>query len=84
MMVFRQRTITADDLLYSIVLWKLFGEYVIVRPVITTREQAMRCLILSLLAAADRLPIGILQSLGHFGVRDSSRSTTRRPAWTPR
>ena len=68
MMVFRQRTITSDDLLYSIVLWKLFGEYVIVRCVIKTREQAMRCLILSLASCAIVCFIGILQSLGHFGV----------------
>ena len=64
----RQRAITTDDLLYSIVLWKLLAEYVIVRTVITTREQAMRCLKLSLLAAAVVCAVGILQSLGHFGV----------------
>jgi hypothetical protein len=68
MMVFRQRTINSDDLLYSIVLWKLFGEYVIVRSVVKTREQAMRCLILSLASCAIVCFIGILQSLGHFGV----------------
>ncbi len=68
MMVVRQRAITTDDLLYSIVLWKLLVEYVIVRTVITTREQAMRCLKLSLLAAAIVCLIGILQSLGHSGV----------------
>jgi putative peptidoglycan lipid II flippase len=64
MMTVRQRAITTDDLLYSIVLWKLLAEYVIVRTVITTREQAMRCLKLSLLAAAIVSAIGILQSLG--------------------
>ena len=41
--------------LYSIVLWKLLAEYVIVRTVITTREQTMRCLKLSLLGACRRL-----------------------------
>jgi putative peptidoglycan lipid II flippase len=68
MMVVRQRAITTDDLLYSIVLWKLLAEYVIVRTVVTTREQAMRCLKLSLLATAIVCAVGILQSLGHFGV----------------
>jgi putative peptidoglycan lipid II flippase len=68
MMAVRQRAITADDLLYSIVLWKLFAEYVIVRMAITTREQALRCLKLSLLATAIVCAIGIVQSLGHFGV----------------
>jgi len=67
-MAVRQRAIMTDDLLYSIVLWKLVAEYVIVRAAITTREQAMRCLKLSLLAAAVVCAIGILQSLGHFGV----------------
>jgi putative peptidoglycan lipid II flippase len=64
MMVVRQRAITLDDLLYSIVLWKLIAEYVIVRTVITTREQAMRCLRLSLVAGAIVSAFGIAQSLG--------------------
>ena len=68
MMVYRQRAITSDDLLYSIVLWKLFAEYVIVRTVIKTREQALRCLKLSLAACAIVCFIGVLQSLGHFHV----------------
>ena len=68
MMVVRQRTISSDDLLYSIVLWKLFGEYVIVRTVITTREQAMRCLWLSMLAAGVVCGVGIMQSLHLAGV----------------
>jgi murein biosynthesis integral membrane protein MurJ len=68
MMVVRQRQITSDDLLYSIVMWKLIAEYVIVRIVITTREQAMRCLVLSLVSAAIVSIFGILQALGHFGV----------------
>jgi len=64
MMVVRQRAISTDDLLYSIVLWKLLAEYVIVRTAITTREQAMRCLVLSLLTSAVVCAIGIAQSLG--------------------
>jgi putative peptidoglycan lipid II flippase len=68
MMKVRQRATTTDDLLYSIVLWKLMAEYVIVRTVITTREQAMRCLKLSLVTAAIVCAIGILQSLGLHSV----------------
>ncbi|MDX6395287.1 MAG: putative peptidoglycan lipid flippase [Streptosporangiaceae bacterium] len=68
MMVARQRQITPDDLLYCIVIWKLLGEYVIVRATITTREQAMRCLVLSMISAAIVSAIAILQSLGLFGV----------------
>ncbi len=68
MMVVRQRAIGGDDLLYCIVIWKLLAEYVIVRSVISTREQAMRCLVLSMLTAAVVCAIGIAQSLGLFGV----------------
>jgi murein biosynthesis integral membrane protein MurJ len=68
MMVVRQRSISGDDLLYSIVLWKLFAEYVIIRTVVTTREQAMRCLWLSLIAASIVSGVGIMQVLHFPGV----------------
>jgi putative peptidoglycan lipid II flippase len=68
MMLVRQRPVSTVDLLYCIVLWKLFVEYVIVRSVISTREQAMRCLVLSMAAAAIVGFIGIVQSLGVAGV----------------
>jgi peptidoglycan biosynthesis protein MviN/MurJ (putative lipid II flippase) len=64
MMLVRQRPITSDDLLYSIVLWKLFAEYVIVRAAITTREQALRCLVLLMVAAAVVSLVGITQAGG--------------------
>jgi len=67
-MVVRHRPISTDDLLYSIVIWKLLAEYVIVRVVISTREQATRCLVLSMAAAAIVCVIGIVQSLGLAGV----------------
>jgi peptidoglycan biosynthesis protein MviN/MurJ (putative lipid II flippase) len=68
MMLVRQRTITEVDLLYSIVLWKLLAEYIIVRSVISTREQAMRCLWLSMAAAAVVGFIAIVQAVGVAGV----------------
>jgi putative peptidoglycan lipid II flippase len=68
MMLFRQRQITGEDLLYSIVLWKLFAEYVIVRAAISTREQAMRCLVLLLVSTAIVSVIGMAQALGVAGV----------------
>ncbi|MDR0342174.1 MAG: hypothetical protein LBI49_03520, partial [Nocardiopsaceae bacterium] len=67
-MAVRQRPVSGDDLLYAIVLWKLLAEYAIVRTVITTREQAMRCLVLSLLAAAVPCAIAIAQDLHVAGV----------------
>lgn len=68
MMVVRERAIQMDDLLYSLVIWKLMAEYIVVRSVISTREQAMRCLWLSMLAGAVVCLVGIMQSLGKFGV----------------
>src|SRR5262249_37009088 len=61
MMVVRQRQITMDDLLYGIVIWKLLAEYVIVRTVITTPEQAKRCLVLLMASTAILCIIGIAQ-----------------------
>ncbi|MBO0771109.1 MAG: hypothetical protein J2P35_06585 [Actinobacteria bacterium] len=67
-MVVRQRPVSGEDLLYAIVLWKLLAEYAIVRTVISTREQAMRCLVLSLLAAAVPCAVAIAQDLHVAGV----------------
>jgi len=69
MMVARQRAITTDDLLYAIVTWKLLAEYVIVRSVIITSEQVMRCLWLSMWSGAIVSLVGILQALHLFGVQ---------------
>ncbi len=68
MMAVRQRAITSSDLLYCIVIWKLLAEYVIVRSAISTREQAMRCLVLSMVSAAIVCVVAILQSLSLLGV----------------
>ena len=76
MMVVRQRPITADDLLYAIVLWKLFAEYVIVRLAVTTREQAMRCLVLLLVSGAIVSLIGMAQALGVGPVNAFLNKTT--------
>lgn len=79
-MAVRQRPISTDDLLYCIVLWKLLAEYVIVRSVISTREQAMRCLVLSMVAAAIVGVIGIVQSLGLAGVPGLLAQYTSSPS----
>ena len=68
MMVGRQRAIQNDDILYSIVLWKLTAEYIVVRSVVVTREQAMRCLALFMASAAIVCVVGILQTMNKFGV----------------
>ena len=79
MMAVRQRPISTDDLLYCLVLWKLLAEYVIVRSVVSTREQAMRCLVLSMAAAAIVGVIGIMQSLGLAGVPGLLATYTSSP-----
>jgi hypothetical protein len=68
MMVVRQRAIASDDLQYCLVIWKLLAEYVIMRSVVKTREQALHCLVLSMAAAAVVCVIGMLQALHLFGV----------------
>jgi hypothetical protein len=64
----RQEPITQDDLLYSLVLWKLLGIYVIVRAAVSTDRQVRRCLWISVGAASVVALIAILQSLSLFGV----------------
>jgi murein biosynthesis integral membrane protein MurJ len=80
MLAVRQRPISTDDLLYCLVLWKLLAEYAIVRSVISTREQAMRCLVLSMAAAAIIGVIGIVQSLGLAGVPGLLATYTSSPS----
>ncbi|HEY1918963.1 MAG TPA: lipid II flippase MurJ [Streptosporangiaceae bacterium] len=63
MMLGRGRQIQGTDLLYAIVIWKLVSEYAIVRTAITTREQVMRCLWLSMWSSALVSIIGVLQTL---------------------
>ncbi len=67
-MMVRQETITQDDLLYSLVMWKLLGIYVIVRVAVSTDEQIRRCLWLSMAVASIVALIAIMQSLSLFGV----------------
>ena len=67
-MTIRQEAISQDDLLYSLVLWKLLGIYVIVRFAVTTDLQVRRCLWLSVAAASLVALVAILQSLSLFGV----------------
>ena len=67
-MMVRAEPISKDDLLYSLVLWKLLGLYAIVRFSVTTDRQVRRCLRLSVAAACIVAALAILQSLGKFGV----------------
>jgi murein biosynthesis integral membrane protein MurJ len=68
MMLARHREITADDLQYTIVLWKYLAVYFIIRFSVSTEKQAYWCIGLSMAAACIVCVIGILQSLDLFGV----------------
>lgn len=67
-MMLRSETISKDDLLYSLVLWKFLGLYAIVRFSVTTDQQIRRCLRLSVAVACVVAVLAILQSLEKFGV----------------
>jgi hypothetical protein len=69
-MAARGRPITADDVLYSLVLWKLLGVYWIVRAAVRTSQQVRRCLLVSLAAASVVAVVGVLQGHDLLGVRD--------------
>ncbi|GAA0558301.1 hypothetical protein GCM10010172_46690 [Paractinoplanes ferrugineus] len=68
MMAARGREIIADDLQYAIVLWKYLAVYFIIRFSLTSRAEALRAAYLSIASACLVAIIGILQSLGLFGV----------------
>jgi murein biosynthesis integral membrane protein MurJ len=67
-MTIRQETISQDDLLYSLVLWKLLGIYAIVRFAVSTDRQVRRCLWLCVITGSIVALVAILQSLSLFGV----------------
>jgi len=67
-MAVRQESITQDDLLYALVLWKYLGLYVIIRASVSTDRQVRRCLWLAVTAGCIVALLAILQSLGLFGV----------------
>jgi hypothetical protein len=67
-MAVRQHPITQDDVLYSLVLWKYLGLYVLIRASVSTDRQIKMCMWLSVAAATVLAGLAILQSLGLFGV----------------
>jgi murein biosynthesis integral membrane protein MurJ len=67
-MTIRQEAISQDDLLYSLVLWKLLGIYAIVRFAVRTDLQVRRCLWLCVITGSIVALVAILQSLSLFGV----------------
>jgi hypothetical protein len=67
-MAVRGKTITGDDVLYAVVLWKYLALYLVVRAMVRTAAEARRCLWVLLASASIVSVIAILQSLNLFGV----------------
>src|SRR6266568_924979 len=67
-MTLRRQPMTADDLLYALVLWKYLGLYVLIPLSVSTDVQIRRCLWISVGAACVVAALAILQSLQLFGV----------------
>jgi hypothetical protein len=58
----------SSDILYSLVLWKYFGLYLLIRFSIRTNAEVERALWLSMGACAIVCGVAVLQSLSLFGV----------------
>ncbi|MEA2486330.1 MAG: hypothetical protein QOD46_1441 [Actinomycetota bacterium] len=67
-MVARGMTITQDDVLYALTIWKYYGIYLLIRRSVGTEADVRRCLWISMIAGAVVGIIAIVQSLGLFGV----------------
>lgn len=59
-----------DDLLYALQLWKFYAVFVVARVSLRTAQEVGRCLWITMGAAAVVGVIGVLQSLGLFGVQE--------------
>jgi hypothetical protein len=58
------KPISADDVLYSLVLWKYLGLYALIRLNVSTLPEVLRCLWLSIAAATIVAVVAVLQSVG--------------------
>jgi hypothetical protein len=64
----RGGTPAADDLLYSLNIWKYYGAYLVVRVSIRSEEEIRTCLWIAMASASVVAVVGILQSLHLLGV----------------
>jgi hypothetical protein len=67
-MLARRQDIVQDDLLYTVMMWKYYGIYLVARNSIRTPRQVRRCLWLSMISASLVAVVAVLQSLQLFGV----------------
>ena len=59
---------TQDDIFYSLVVWKYYAVFLVVRASVSRTSEVATCLWLSLAAGCVVAVVGILQSLSLFGV----------------
>lgn len=67
-MLARGITPAQDDVLYTLMIWKYYGLFAIVRASIRTDEEIRKVLLISVAAGAIVASIAVLQSLQLFGV----------------
>jgi murein biosynthesis integral membrane protein MurJ len=67
-MLARHQDIVQDDVLYTVMMWKYYGIYLVARNSVRTPRQVRRCLWISMVSASVVAVIAILQSLQLFGV----------------
>jgi hypothetical protein len=67
-MVARNQTVTQDDLLYALMIWKYYGVFLIVRASVRTESEVRNCLWISMASAALVAVLAVMQSLQLFGI----------------
>jgi hypothetical protein len=70
-MLLRGADVARDDILYALVIWKLYAIYLVIRCSIRTVEQTRIALYVSIIAAAIVAVVGILQVLHVASVTDA-------------
>jgi hypothetical protein len=67
-MALRGRPIEHDDILYSLIVWKYYGVFLIFRAAVRSVAEARVCLWLAMISAVIVATLAILQSQGGVGV----------------
>jgi hypothetical protein len=67
-LLLRGRQLEQDDVLYSLMMWKYYGIYLVAKVSVRTRRQVRRCLFVAMATASIVAIIAIFQSLQLFGV----------------
>jgi hypothetical protein len=68
-MTLKGRMIERDDLLYSIMVWKYYGVFMVFRLAVRTLDDVRRCLWCSMTSAGVVAALAVMESLQLFGVQ---------------